>query len=183
MPRLFVAIELPEIQRKLLSEILRGLSDARWVHTERIHLTLRFIGNKTEDELASIKAALNQVEFAPIEAKLSGVGTFPKDGAPVRVLWAGIQPEEALRALHQKIETALVKAGCQPQSAQEFQPHITLSRFKKPPHRDLERWLVRNSTLTSPTWPIDSFTLYASELTPEQAIHKPLLTRQATSPT
>ncbi len=70
------------------------------------------------------KAALNQVEFAPIEAKLSGVGTFPKDGAPVRVLWAGIQPEEALRALHQKIETALVKAGCQPQSAQEFQPHI-----------------------------------------------------------
>ena len=159
------------------------MSDSRWVHTDRSHLTRRFIGKKTEDELASIKAALNQVEFAPIEAKLSGVGTFPPTGAPVRVLWAGIQPEEALRALHQKIETALVKAGCQPQSAQEFQPHITLSRFKKPPHRDLERWLVRNSTLTSPTWPIDSFTLYASELSPEQAIHKPLLTRQATSPT
>lgn len=183
MPRLFVAIELPELQRKLLSEILRGLSDARWVHTERIHLTLRFIGNKTEDELASIKAALNQVEFAPIEAKLSGVGTFPPTGAPVRVLWAGIQPEEALRALHQKIEAALVKAGCQPESAQEFQPHITLSRFKKPPHRDLEKWLARNAALNSPPWPIDSFTLYASELTPEQAIHKPLLTRQATSPT
>jgi len=183
MPRLFVAIELPELQRKLLSETLRGISDARWVNAERIHLTLRFIGNKTEEELTSIKDALTQVEFAPIEARLSGVGTFPKDGAPVRVLWAGIQPEEALRALHQKMETALVKAGCQPQSAQEFQPHITLSRFKKPPHRDLEKWLAKNAALTSPPWSIDAFTLYASELTPEQAIHKPLLTRQATSPT
>ncbi len=183
MPRLFVAIELPELQRKLLSEILRGISDARWVNTERIHLTLRFIGNKTEDELASISTALTQVEFAPFEARLSGVGTFPPTGAPPRVLWAGIQPESELRTLHAKIEAALVQTGCQPEGALEFQPHITLSRFKKPPHRDLERWLARNATMTSPLWPIDAYTLYASELTPEQAIHKPLLTRQAKSPT
>ena len=52
MPRLFVAIELPEDVRERLAGLCNGLPGARWVPPENQHLTLRFIG-EVSDALAA----------------------------------------------------------------------------------------------------------------------------------
>ncbi|MBF0206857.1 MAG: RNA 2',3'-cyclic phosphodiesterase, partial [Oligoflexia bacterium] len=44
MIRLFVAIDLPEAIKQELSMLKLGMPNARWVDTDQIHLTLRFIG-------------------------------------------------------------------------------------------------------------------------------------------
>ena len=44
MPRLFVALPIPEELREELAGLAGGIQGARWVPPENYHLTLRFIG-------------------------------------------------------------------------------------------------------------------------------------------
>ena len=44
MPRLFVALELPDSVKRSLEPMARGLGDVRWATPDQQHLTLRFIG-------------------------------------------------------------------------------------------------------------------------------------------
>ena len=42
MPRLFTAIEIPEIVRAQLALVRGHLAGAKWVEMEDLHLTIRF---------------------------------------------------------------------------------------------------------------------------------------------
>ena len=44
MPRLFVALALPDPLREQLADLAGGIPGARWVAPENYHLTLRLIG-------------------------------------------------------------------------------------------------------------------------------------------
>lgn len=52
MPRLFTGIELPEDLRDDLADMEQPLPGARWIDTDDMHITLRFVGdidNRTAD--------------------------------------------------------------------------------------------------------------------------------------
>jgi RNA 2',3'-cyclic 3'-phosphodiesterase len=119
--RLFVALDCDKLHAVFPS--------ARWVRTEGIHVTLKFIGEMKEDRLSAIESALATVKSsAPVEMKFRGTGFFPDARRP-RVLWVGIEGSPNLLEIVSQIETRLEPLGIARES-REFKPHLTLARIQ-----------------------------------------------------
>ena len=78
MLRLFVGLSLPEEVRERLLGVMGGVQGARWQNDEQLHLTLRVIGEVSEDQAEDIDATLSGILFRPFELALNGAGTFGK---------------------------------------------------------------------------------------------------------
>jgi 2'-5' RNA ligase len=173
MHRLFVAIRPPHAMRSLLLGSMGGISGARWQTDDQIHLTLRFIGEVDRHRAGDIHAALGGIHHPRFEIALNGLGTFDRRGVPETV-WAGVSPHEPVKALHKKVDQALARVGVESEQ-RAYLPHITLARLKRSSGtvRDLlEQW----GGLSSPSFPIDRFALFESQLTPEGAVYTPIET-------
>lgn len=170
MPRLFIAIDLPERVKFALSQLAGEVPGARWVGASEIHLTLRFIGEISPQVLSSIKSALTSVSFSPFMLSLSGVGHFPPHGHP-RVLWVGLEKGPELVSLQKRIESAVQQAAIPPEE-RPFSPHITLARLKETPAAAVARFEAAHRGLAFVPFPVEEFILYSSILTPRGAIHK-----------
>lgn len=171
MPRLFVALDLPEDVVAALERLCEGLPGVRWSEPEQFHLTLRFIGEVEQGTFYEIGEALAGVSHAPFELALKGLGQFPPRGAP-HTLWAGVEdPSGSLPSLRRRIERALVEAGLEPER-RKFSPHVTLGRFRSPPPEDrLGSYLFRRNLFRTERFPVSSFALYSSRLRPEGSVY------------
>jgi RNA 2',3'-cyclic 3'-phosphodiesterase len=169
MPRLFVAIDLPEEVKTQLSGFSRELTGCKWVGMDELHLTLRFIGEVDDGTFALIGRALTAVRFESFPLTLCGVGHFPPHKHP-RVLWVGIQGGEELGRLQQNVELALIEAGISPDD-RPFSPHITLARMKDTAPSDVARFERDHAGLVCPTFEVSEFILYSSVLSRTGAIH------------
>src|SRR5262249_60365195 len=159
--RLFVGIALPEDVRFQLSLLCSGLPNVRWVPPENFHVTLRFIGEVDGGVSQDIDASLAGVRAPRFSLSLGGVGHFG-NGGNVRVIWAGIEKSPALRHLHDKVESAVGRAGLSPEG-QKFNPHITLARPKTaPPTAKLQEDLAYNNPFRTPPFEVTHFTLFPS---------------------
>jgi 2'-5' RNA ligase len=171
MHRLFVAVDLPESVKNSIKSICSGLPDARWVDVGQLHLTLRFIGEVDDGTFDSIKSSLAEITETRFSLTLQGVGYFPPKRTP-RVLWVGIENDETLTRLADKVEQILVrKSGIEPEQ-RKFSPHITIARFRETSRSKVSDYLARNSSFRTETFPVDAFYLYSSTLTPKGAIHQ-----------
>lgn len=166
--RLFVAIRPPRAVRERLIAVMGGISGARWQSDDQLHLTLRFIGDIDRRQAEDVHAALGTVHQAPFDIRLSGAGFFESRGKPDMV-WAGVAPAEPLGALHRKIDQALVRAGLEPER-RAFVPHITLARLNRTAG-PIGGFLEQAGGLTSPSFTIDRFALFESDLTAERAVY------------
>src|SRR5271165_7033951 len=92
--RLFVALDIDNNIRERITRFLDGVRgfapDARWVRPESLHVTLKFIGEKSEEEVEKIEQALASISTRAFEMIFRGYGFFPSDRAP-RVFWVGIE--------------------------------------------------------------------------------------------
>src|SRR5688572_28610924 len=159
MPRLFTAIEIPEIVRAQLDLVRGNLPGAKWVEVEDMHLTIRFfgdIGNLEADELVS---ALARVDFDPFELRITDLGVF--GGREPRALYAGIAESEPLTALYRASERA-ARAARLPPEARAFKPHITLARLKNTKPEMVARFLSARPPLQAWQFTVDRFTLMSS---------------------
>ena len=172
MPRLFIAIDLPEAIRESLRHMTSPLARVRPVPVEQLHLTLKFIGEIDGTLALDVRDALPAVALAPFTMQLKGCGVFPPRGNP-RVLWLGVHPLTEVTLLSKRIESTLVRIQA-PKEKRKFSPHITLARLPGNPVRFLPEFLAANNLFCSPAFTVDSFTLYSSKLTPKGAIHTPL---------
>ena len=55
MPRLFTGIELPDDVVWRLSMIRAGLSGAHWIDPDNYHITMRFAGDITDEDLRHLR--------------------------------------------------------------------------------------------------------------------------------
>ena len=155
--RLFVAVyPPPEIRDKLIRSARDLPTDAfRLTAPERVHLTLKFLGEIPPEALPRITSALEPLGDAaePFEAAIAGFGVFPS-ARRARILWAGIEEgAEAFRALANTVETLLEPEGLPPEG-RPFVPHLTLGRARRPARFDPghtplpeERFAVRKADL------------------------------------
>jgi len=136
--RTFIAIELDEsikdsltkLQERLKGEAPRG--SVRWVRSEGIHLTLKFLGDVPANQIGEIIRALERScqGFAPFSLSCGGLGCFPNLKRP-RVVWVGIQEETGTLAQLQKaIEENVAPLGY-PTEKRKFSPHLTLGRVQR----------------------------------------------------
>lgn len=169
MHRLFVAIRLPPTVRALLLDLMGGVAGARWLGDDQLHLTLRFIGEVDRHLARDVDAALSSVHHPRFSIALNGLGAFDRRGEPV-TLWAGVAPHEPLRALHKKVDQALVRVGVEP-DRRAYMPHITLARL--PRGSGPVGSLVESSGgVASPPFAVDQFCLYESRLTPDGPLYE-----------
>jgi RNA 2',3'-cyclic 3'-phosphodiesterase len=169
MPRLFVAIDLPEQIKAELAGLVAELPAAKWVDQQELHLTLRFIGEVDEQSCRAVQAALAGIAFTGFSLTLRGVGHFPPGKHP-RVLWVGIEPSQQLLHLQQRVELMLTNTGI-PADERHFSPHMTLARLKETPPAEVGRFETRHAELAFPPFEVKEFILFSSTLTRQGAIH------------
>jgi len=169
LPRLFVAVDIPEPIKTDLAALASTVAGARCVGAAEIHLTLRFIGEIDPHTFAAIKNALSEIGFPQFPLSLRGVGHFPPHGHP-RVLWVGLDAGRELTLLQQEIESALKRSGI-PGEERRFSPHITLARFKEPSSAAVARFEASYRELAFPPFEVNEFILYSSVLSPRGAVH------------
>lgn len=170
MPRIFIAIALPEPVAMHLDLVCGGIPGARWEGRERLHMTLRFIGDVEGAPLRGLYDALGDVESPPFSIAIAGVGTFPPRGTP-RVMWAGISDPAPLVELARRIERVVVRAGFDPES-RKFSPHVTLGRLSDPPLERVAAFVAHNALLRTESFEVRSFAVFSSILSPSGAKHR-----------
>jgi len=132
--RTFVAIFPPPEVREALFRAAQNLPTSRnfrLVGQEKIHLTLKFLGDVAEDELDKVKQALQPIRerHDPFEVSTSNFGAFPSE-KKARILWAGVEEgSERLRTVARHVENLLEPAGFE-QENRPYKPHLTLGRAR-----------------------------------------------------
>ena len=168
--RLFVALDLPPGVRQQLAMMAGGVPGAKWVAPERMHLTLRFIGEADGTLFTDICRALAEVEGVPFELRLEGVGRF---GVRKRVnqIWAGVAPNEDLERLQRRLEGVLAALGLEPEG-RRFHPHVTLARFKGAPAERVAGFLESHGLFATEAFAVERFVLYSSLLSRSGAVYR-----------
>lgn len=169
MHRLFVAIRPPPPVRARLLDLMGGVAGARWQDEDQLHLTLRFIGEVDRHMARDVDAALSGVHHPAFSIALNGLGAFDRRGEPV-TLWAGVAPPEPLRALHKKVDQALVRVGVEP-DRRAYMPHVTIARLPRGAG-PVQSLLERSGGIASPPFAIDQFCLYESRFTPDGPLYE-----------
>lgn len=135
--RAFIAIELPQpLQDAIGKQTVRlrqtcGDDLIRWVPTQNMHLTLKFIGNIANTHLDFLKQLLTRTaELHPqFDLQIGGIGAFPTSKRP-RVLWAGIHAPTDLASLQRNIEAGTARLGYEKEE-RPFSPHLTIGRVRQ----------------------------------------------------
>jgi len=163
--RLFVGVEIPhDIATDLypLGRAIKGL-DAQT--PENMHITLKFIGNVDPGLASEIDQALSQVAFEPFDLQVSGLDMFASN-RKVRIFWAGVKDQPALRTLANRVENALLALDeCPNMDMRKFTPHITLGRNRDAARASIEQAIVDHGDLSSRVFTVDRFCLYESHST------------------
>ncbi len=137
--RIFIALDIPQEIRARITEYLerarKFAPDARWARVEGLHVTLKFIGEVSDEVVQQMKNALSTVKAMPLEIKFQGVGFFPNEKG-ARVFWVGVDGGEALPSLAGSVDAALEKLGIK-QEEKAYHPHLTLARASSHPLREL----------------------------------------------
>lgn len=133
--RVFVGMDISEEIRRSIAVLCEEMKNvargARWIRTEAMHVTLKFIGHAEASRIEKIQSELATVHSArPIEMRFRGAGCFPHARRP-RVLWVGIEPSPNLAEISAAIESCLEPLGI-PREERTFHPHLTLARFGEP---------------------------------------------------
>ena len=136
--RTFVAVEIPSPLRQALSEMIDELRripvDIKWVRPESIHITLKFLGEITPEEVQKVFTAVEHVaaRHSPFALSTAAGGAFPSLSRP-KVYWIGLNPanQDRLNHLQQDLEEQLEKFGF-PREKRAFRPHLTIGRVRHP---------------------------------------------------
>lgn len=168
--RLFVAIDVPKDSARRIESLRDESLSVRWTPPERFHLTLRFIGDVSEETASAVERALAGIEpSGPTTIEPLGVDVFPSRRNP-RVLVLRVRPVPALTQLQADIETAVQEAGLDAET-RAFSPHITLGRVKKASPREVRPFLGARQNPGLAPFTADAFHLYESTLHPEGSRH------------
>lgn len=168
MPRLFVAIDLPDDLVDAFSTLEDASLDARWTPPEQFHLTLRFIGAVDEDKAQVIAEKLSQIDSPPFEVSGEGLDVFPSRRRP-RVLVARIHATPPLTSLQSRIDEKLLELGIE-QDRKPFNPHVTFARPKASP-REVRVYMKKHLDFQFAPFVVERFHLYKSDLGPSGAVH------------
>lgn len=138
--RAFIAIELPLPIRQALSTLEEHIQASagpaarkaiRWVPTENMHLTLKFLGEVSAGNLQALAHMLRGEarRHSTFSFSVGELGAFPNLRRP-RVIWIGIKAPGELSNLQKAIEAETQRLGY-PAEERPFSPHLTLGRISQ----------------------------------------------------
>lgn len=161
--RLFAALEVPDDVAERLLALMRGVPGARWRSRAHLHLTVCFFDDVREPVAEDLDTALEEVgqTTAPFELQLRAAGFF--GGADPRALWAGVAPNDALKALAAECARAARRCGLKLE-ARKFSPHVTLAYLRGSTLDRVIAFEKRLALFQSRPWTADSLVLFSSHV-------------------
>lgn len=179
--RLFVAVDVSEETRAELRR-LRGLiesaiAEARvlprvtWVKDDSAHVTVRFVGEVSDECGAALAAALGQgFDVPPFDVRWETIGTFPGGRSP-RSIWVGATSgAKHLDALAERVDDRLtpiirgLRELRDTSKVRPFKAHLTLARIKEPGNGVHWPQVLASARPTGTTTRVEHVTLYRSHL-------------------
>ncbi|MFP4624919.1 MAG: RNA 2',3'-cyclic phosphodiesterase [Gemmatimonadota bacterium] len=130
--RLFVAINFTAKDRQRIYNAPRKMRDAalpvRWVDTDQIHITMKFLGEVRPERVIDVKEAVARVaeKTRPFPITIEGAGAFPTMRRP-KTIWLGVEASAELRCLKHDLEWELAPLGFS-REVRAFHPHVTVGR-------------------------------------------------------
>ena len=135
--RAFIAIDLPsEIQdclEKVTSQLQEQMGDApmRWAAPQNIHLTLKFLGSVSINNLEVLTDLLHKEAASQrvMVISIGGLGAYPKVRTP-RVIWVGVEAPAELAAFQRGVDAQVARVGYS-LDRRPFSPHLTIGRVSR----------------------------------------------------
>ncbi len=188
MTRTFIALEMNKAAQDHLADVIRRvghvLPTVRWVDPVGIHLTLAFLGELDDAQLAEVIQVAEAVagRMPAFSYRLSHLGIFGPPRQP-RVIWLGIdEPSGALRLLQRTLQQELLRHNFELDD-KPFSPHLTLARVKNPlppvEQRQLQAMLDKphqQKVASTHSYPVTNIEVLKSELSREGAYYTVLRT-------
>ncbi len=182
--RIFIALPINDELKNRLKQIQEDLrlvnTDVKWTVPERMHLTLKFIGNTRVSQIDGICKAVSEIasSFSPFFISLSSVGAFPNVNCP-QIIWAGIdEGKEIICEMNHQMENRLAILGFKKET-KKFSPHLTIGMVRgRKGIAELTKKIVTIETpverLRKMSMTVSDIHIMKSQLTPQGAIHSVL---------
>lgn len=159
--RIFISIDCPrDIKEYLIDTQKKIVVDyATLSLTKSFHLTLKFLGDISEDCLMKVKKILSEIRFHKLTLTLDKLGFFQNPNY-INVIWMGVKQHDEITKLQRYIEDSLI--GLFPKD--KFHPHITLARVKSISDKKRFVTLINGIKIQERDFVVDRFLVYQSFL-------------------
>lgn len=141
----------------------------KWESPEKLHLTLRFLGDVRADRIDDLVFTLERlkVDFDTMNFTTNGVGFFPNAKYP-NVVYVGLEEKGSnSEKLVEFIDKIILNFGVKPEK--RFIPHITLGRFRRDKRVRIDKQIEVKVEKIDVEF--DSFYLMQSQLTPKGSVY------------
>ncbi len=104
-----------------------------WERAEKLHLTLKFLGDIDEERLKNLIEAVEKTtkQFSSFKLQISETGAFPSP-RNARILWLGARDEQRnMQRLNEILETECERKGFEKEK-RIFKAHLTIARLREP---------------------------------------------------
>ena len=169
--RLFIALDF-ENTSEYLKTLQEKIPEAKATYPKEFHLTLKFLGDVSEEKINEVKEKLKEVKVEEIKVKLGKMGVFPNENF-IRVTWVGMEDGKKIEELQKRIEDALSGMF---EKDNRFHPHITLARIKFIEQDKKKEFVdkVKSIEIEPKEITITKFKLIKSELKPDGPVYEVL---------
>lgn len=174
--RIFIAVDISEEARRKTAVYVKSLREkfpqarVSWDKPEKLHLTLKFVGEIDDEQLAELIEATERTakEFAPFKLQIAETGVFPST-RQAKVLWLDVKDEkEKLRELNQVLENECANLGFK-REKRSFKAHLTIARLRERANELVKTHLKQNFQPIE--FEVSELIIYQSELRPTGSIY------------
>ena len=159
--RAFIAIDPPPEVVKEIARLHPLVQNKKFTgkltELENLHLTLKFLGEISEETLKKTEELLTQIKFNAFETKLQNAGTFVSHKKP-KIVWIKIAGKEIFQ-LQKQIDISL-STLFPPEN--RFMSHMTIARVRYVEDKQDFITYINNLTLKPIRFRVTSFKLKSS---------------------
>jgi len=172
--RAFISVNLTKALKREITAVQKQLEQQskqiRWLSQEGFHLTLKFLGEFSEENIPQLIKTLKPIaeETSPFELELGNLGAFPPRGK-LSVVWLGVKEgEKEIIALAEHINKALQQTDFAGES-KKIVPHISIGRARRGKPAFVPK--TPSAHLSFSRMLVQSFFLMESDLQPTGAVY------------
>ena len=164
--RVFISVDFPDEVKEKIKKIQAELPEFTGKKTEfeNLHLTLKFLGEISEEQAEKVKEKLKEIKLKKREAEIDDLGVFSESF--VRIIWlhsSGL--EELQKEIDGKLSDFFGKE-------RRFMGHITIARVKNIKNKEKFLAEFRKIKIKPIKFEADKFKLKKSILTAEKPVYE-----------
>jgi len=163
--RTFISIEIPEEIKKQIKKIQDKLPEfyGKKTKLENLHLTLKFLGEVSEERVKEIEEKLREIKFSKFETEIDSIGVFSEKF--VRIIWLHLT---GCKNLQSEIDERLKNLF---EKEKRFMSHLTIARVKD--IKNKEKFLEKLNEIKIPKikFVVEDFKLKKSTLTKQGPVY------------